>query len=319
MVRPFKKDINFLGHRKIFFIVSGVLILASIFGFVFRGGLSFGIEFMGGSSIELTNAQNVSIDQVRQAFAAQGQNDVLIQQASEPGGGQGYVIRTSQTDAAAASKTADAVIKALNLPAQTVQPQTIGSSWGGDVTRSMIIALIVAMALIIIYMAIRYEWKMGLCAIIALIHDIIIVTGFYAIFHIDVTPNVVAAMLTIMGYSLYDTVVVFHRIKDNTAETRSHSFMTVANHSINQTILRTINTTVTTLVPVVAMLIFGGETLQEFALAMTIGLISGSYSSIGIATPIYALWKQHEPKFKKLRSKFGEGVGSFSAAEDLGE
>jgi SecD/SecF fusion protein len=158
---------------------------------------------------------------------------------------------------------------------------------------------------------------MGIMAVLALLHDMIIVIGVYAVTGREVTPNVVAALLTIMGYSLYDTVVVFHRINDNMNSAAHHSFITVSNHSINQVIMRTINTTLTSLVPVLAMLFFGGATLQDFAFAMAIGLILGSYSSIGIATPLYALWKQHEPKYKKLYKKYGEGIGHFSAAEDL--
>ncbi|MDR1082569.1 MAG: protein translocase subunit SecF, partial [Coriobacteriales bacterium] len=141
--------------------------------------------------------------------------------------------------------------------------------------------------------------------------------GVYAVFGREVTPNVVAALLTIMGYSLYDTVVVFHRINDNMATTAHHSFMTVANHSINQVLMRTINTTLSSLIPVLAMLFFGGETLKDFAFAMSIGLILGSYSSIAIASPLYALWKQRESKFKKLAKKYGEGLDEFTIAEQL--
>jgi SecD/SecF fusion protein len=175
----------------------------------------------------------------------------------------------------------------------------------------------VAIALIILYIAFRFEFKMGVVAVVALVHDIVIIVGIYAIFGREVTPNVVAALLTIMGYSLYDTVVVFHRINDNMSTAANHSFITVANHSINQVFIRTLNTTLTSLVPVLAMLFFGGETLKDFAFAMSIGLVLGAYSSIGIASPLYALWKQREPKYKKLYAKYGEGVGTFTAAENL--
>jgi len=175
------------------------------------------------------------------------------------------------------------------------------------------------MVLIIIYIAIRFEYKMGLVAVATLVHDLIVIIGIYSIIGREVTPNVIAALLTIMGYSLYDTVVVFHRINDNMASTARHSFMTVANHSINQVLMRTINTALSTLIPVVAMLFFGGETLKDFAFAMAIGLVLGSYSSIALASPLYALWKQREPKLNKLAKRYGEGLDEFTTAEQLGE
>ena len=145
------------------------------------------------------------------------------------------------------------------------------------------------MLLIIIYIGIRFEYKMGVMAVVALCHDIIFVLGVYALLHKEISPNTLAALLTILGYSLYDTVVVFHRINDNMANaTERTSFITMANHSINQVFLRSINTTVTSIIPVIGMLFFGGSTLQDFALAMAIGLVCGAYSSIGIAVPLYS-------------------------------
>ena len=146
----------------------------------------------------------------------------------------------------------------------------------------------------------------------------VIVIGAYALFGREFTPNAVAALLTILGYSLYDTVVVFHRIVDNMKESRVRcTFMTMANHSINQVLIRTINTTLTSLIPVLAMLFFGGETLKDFAFAMAVGLIAGSYSSIAVATPLYAMWKSREPKYKKLIKRFGDSIGQFSYTSGL--
>ena len=159
---------------------------------------------------------------------------------------------------------------------------------------------------------------MGLMAVVALLHDLVIVIGAYALFGREFTPNAVAALLTILGYSLYDTVVVFHRIVDNMKESRVRcTFMTMANHSINQVLIRTINTTLTSLIPVLAMLFFGGETLKDFAFAMAVGLIAGSYSSIAVATPLYAMWKSREPKYKKLIKRFGDSIGQFSYTSGL--
>ena len=189
---------------------------------------------------------------------------------------------------------------------------TIGPDWGASVIQSSLIAFLVSIVLIIIYIAIRFEYKMGVTAIVALLHDLVLVMGIYALVGREVNPNTIAALLTILGYSLYDTVVVFHRINDNMkSDDVKCTFMTMANHSINQVLVRTVNTTLTSLIPVLAMLFFGGETLKDFAFAMSIGLICGSYSSIAVAAPLYAMWKTREPRYAKLVKKFGPEVGRY--------
>ena len=156
---------------------------------------------------------------------------------------------------------------------------------------------------------------MGLTALVALLHDIVLVIGVYALVGREMSPNTIAALLTILGYSLYDTVVVFHRISDNMANSQVKcTFMTMANHSINQVLVRSINTSLTSLFPVVAMLLFGSDTLKDFAFAMTIGLISGAYSSIAIACPLFAMWKTREPEYAKLEKKYGSEVSRFEFA-----
>lgn len=317
MVKRLKRDINFLKHRKVFFIVALTLIVLSLAAVGLRG-LNFGIEFSGGTSITFRDTGNVSIEEMRQVFQEQQVESPIIQTTTDAAGIFGFIVRIPITDATEASMYADAVVESLNLPPNSTEVTTIGPGWGADVTRSSLIAFIVAIALIIIYIAIRFEYKMGVTAVIALIHDLIVVIGIYALVGREVTPNVIAALLTIMGYSLYDTIVVFHRINDNSGSTASHSFMTVANHSVNQVLVRTINTTLTSLIPVLTMLFFGGETLKDFAFAMAIGLVLGSYSSIAIASPLYAIWKQREPKFKKLAKKYDDGIGEFTIEEQLG-
>jgi len=317
MARFLKKDIDFLSHRRIFFVISIVLVLASLIALPLRG-INFGIEFIGGTSIDFKDTGEISIEEMRTACEQMGMESPIIQTSSDPTAGtNGFIVRIGVTDAATASSLADLVVQQLGLASETAEVMTIGPGWGAEVTRTSLIAFLVAIALIIGYIAIRFEYKMGFVAVLTLIHDLVIVVGVYAAVGREVTPNVVAALLTIMGYSLYDTVVVFHRINDNLSSTANHSFMTVANHSVNQVLTRTINTTLTSLVPVLAMLFFGGETLKDFAFAMAIGLVFGSYSSIGIASPLYALWKQREPKFKKHHEKFGDGVGTFTIEEQL--
>lgn len=305
-----KHDINFLGHRRVFLIIAAVLVCASL-AVVGIKGLNFGIEFVGGTSVSFHNTGATTTDQMRDAFNKAGEPNAVIQTTNSEGS-PGFLVRTTTTSSQDATSQADQVASALGISTDSFEVTTIGPDWGASVIQSSIIAFLVSIVLIIIYIAIRFEYKMGITAIVALLHDLILVTGIYALVGREVNPNTIAALLTILGYSLYDTVVVFHRINDNMKSSEVKcTFMTMANHSINQVLIRTINTTLTSLIPVLAMLFFGGETLKDFAFAMSIGLICGSYSSIAVAAPLYAMWKTREPRNAKLVEKFGSAVGRF--------
>ena len=305
-----KHDVNFLGHRKVFLTVAAVLVCASL-AVVGVKGLNFGIEFVGGTSVSFHNTGQVSIDQMRGAFNDAGEPDAVIQ-TTNADGDEGFLVRTTTTSAEEATSRANQVADKLGLSTDSFEVTTIGPDWGASVIQSSLIAFLVSIVLIIIYIAIRFEYKMGVTAIVALLHDLVLVMGIYALVGREVNPNTIAALLTILGYSLYDTVVVFHRINDNMkADDVKCTFMTMANHSINQVLVRTVNTTLTSLIPVLAMLFFGGETLKDFAFAMSIGLICGSYSSIAVAAPLYAMWKTREPRYAKLVKKFGPEVGRY--------
>lgn len=308
-----KHDINFLGHRRVFLIVAAVLIALS---FVIVGvrGLNFGIEFVGGTSIAFHGTGDVSTEDMRGAFSKAGEPDAVIQ-TTNADGQEGFLVRTTTTSAEDAASRATQVAGDLGLSTDSFEVTTIGPDWGASVIQSSLIAFLVSIVLIIIYIAIRFDYKMGITAIVSLLHDLILVMGIYALVGREVNPNTIAALLTILGYSLYDTVVVFHRINDNMqGEDIKCTFMTMANHSINQVLIRTMNTTLSSLIPVLAMLFFGGETLKDFAFAMAIGLICGSYSSIAIAAPLYAMWKTREPRYAKLAKKYGPQVGRFEFA-----
>ncbi|MEF9924937.1 MAG: protein translocase subunit SecD, partial [Raoultibacter sp.] len=308
-----KHDINFLGYRKVFLTIAAVLVLAS-FAVVGVKGMSFGIEFVGGTSVAFHGTGDITTDQMRVAFDEAGEPDAVIQ-TTNADGKAGFLIRTTTTSAEDATAAANKVADKMGLSTESFEVTTIGPDWGVSVIQSSLIAFLVSLVLIIIYIAIRFEYKMGVTAIVALLHDLVLVMGIYALFGREVNPNTIAALLTILGYSLYDTVVVFHRINDNMKETDIKcTFMTMANHSINQVLIRTINTTLSSLIPVAAMLFFGGATLQDFAFAMTIGLICGSYSSVAVATPLYAIWKSREPNNRKLIKKYGTEVGRFEFA-----
>lgn len=305
-----KHDINFLGYRRVFLGVAAVLVCVSL-AIVGVKGLNFGIEFVGGTSVSFHNTGDVSTEQMRTAFNDAGEPDAVVQTTTADGD-QGFLVRTTTTSAEEATQRANQVADKLGLSTDSFEVTTIGPDWGASVIQSSLIAFLVSIVLIIIYIAIRFEYKMGVTAIVALLHDLVLVMGVYALVGREVNPNTIAALLTILGYSLYDTVVVFHRINDNMqSDDIKCTFMTMANHSINQVLVRTVNTTLTSLIPVLAMLLFGGETLKDFAFAMVIGLVCGSYSSIAVASPLYAMWKTREPRYQKLVKKFGPEVGRF--------
>ncbi len=308
--RFIKRDFNLVGKRKIFLTISAVLVVASICVIGFKG-LQFGIEFVGGTSITFHDTGDVTLEELRSAFDEAGEGDATLQ-TTNTDGAEGFLARMTVTDAQEATDIANEIADKFDLTSENFEVTTIGPDWGASVINQSLLAFVVSLLLIIIYIAIRFEFKMGVVAVIVLLHDLLIVVGVYALVGREFTPNAVAALLTIIGYSLYDTVVVFHRINENAKSLNIKcSFYTMANLSVNQVLIRSLNTSITSLVPVLAMLFFGGETLQDFAFAMAIGLIIGCYSSIAVGTPLYAMWKSREPKYKKLEKKYGSTIGLF--------
>jgi SecD/SecF fusion protein len=290
-----------MGNKKYLFAFSGVLITISIAALLIRG-LAFGIEFQGGSVMTFTGASEIAVEEMRDALGEAGVADAgtaVIQKTDEGD----FIVRTAEQDADDASRQAQGVLDTLGLPQQEVSVTTIGPGWGANVTNAALIALAVSVIAILGYISVRFEYKMSVTAVIALLHDVLIVLGFYALVGHEVTPNTVAALLTILGYSLYDTVVVFHRIRENSQNLVRRSFQQMANDSINQVLARSINTTLTSLIPVVCLLTFGGSTLKDFAFALVIGLAIGAYSSVGVASPLYSIWKEREPRFQALKRK----------------
>lgn len=291
--------VDFMGNRRWLFLFSGVLLTISVVALLVRG-LTFGIEFKGGTVITLPAKQGVGVEQVRDAFAKAGVGDAVIQ----PEAGIGFLVRTPETDTAKATDVYNKAIAALGMPKAGGNLTTIGPGWGRNVTDRALLALGLSIAAILLYISIRFEYKMSITAVVALVHDVTITLGLYALVGREVTPNTVAALLTILGYSLYDTIVVFHRIRENASHIAKQTFMQMSNDSINQVLMRWINTGLSSLIPVIVLFAFGGETLKDFAFALIVGLVSGAYSSVGIAAPLYAMWKETEPKFQALKKKY---------------
>lgn len=309
--RFIKKDFRILKYRKITLTVALCAVIAVVCVLGVKG-IDWSIEFVGGTSISFHDTGDVDTETLRQALADAGEPNAVIQ-TTETDGEPGFLVRSTTTEASDAAAVAATVASEFGWSDQSYQVETIGPDWGASVIQSSILAFIVSLLLIILYISVRFrDYKMGVCAIVALLHDLILVFGIYAILGHEVSPNTIAAVLTILGYSLYDTVVVFHRINENMKDDSVKcTFMTMANHSVNEVLVRSLNTSITSLIPVIAMLLFGGETLQDFALAMTIGLVAGCYSSYAIATPLYALWKTREKKYARLQRKYGDEVIPF--------
>lgn len=305
----FAHEIPFIQHRRQLLGISAALVVLAIVGLLVRG-LVFGIEFQGGTEIDFTDTGDITIAQMRDALEDAGEADASVQ-TTVSDAANGFLVRSDTTDPAVANQHAAAAAEALSLTEANYTVTTIGPDWGADVTRSSALAFCIAIALIIAYVSIRYEFKMSLTAVVALLHDLLITLGVYAWTQTAITPNVVAALLTIMGYSLYDTVVEFNRVNENAKSLRDGTHRTyyqITNFSINEVFVRTINTTITTIVPVIAMLVLGGATLKDFAFAMLVGELLGTYSSWAVACPLLSIWKTREPHWAKIEAKYGWDV-----------
>jgi SecD/SecF fusion protein len=297
--------VDFMGNRKWLFLASGIILVLAIGALLVRG-LVFGIEFRGGTSIKLPQTANVTTEQVDRALRDAGMTDAIVQPTLTQGRPDGWLVRSGVSDTLKANNVFGTVATKLGIDLKEARTSVIAPSYGASITDAAMMALIVSIAAILVYISVRFEYKMSFTAIIALVHDAIITLGIYALVGREVTPNTVAALLTILGYSLYDTIVVFHRIRENTTNLQKTTFMRMANDSINQVLTRWINTGLSQIIPVVVLLTFGGETLKDFAFALLIGLISGAYSSVAVASPLYAIWKETEPRYKALKQRYAK-------------
>jgi SecD/SecF fusion protein len=302
MRRPY---IDFMGNRKWLFLASAVVVVIAVAALLFKG-LVFGIDFKGGTTIKLPQRENVTTQKVQQALADAGMRDAVVQPAVTAGQPDGWLVRSSVSDTVKANEVFRSVAGKLGIPLQEARSSVIAPSYGTTITNAAMVALLVSIAAILLYISVRFEYKMSVTAVLALVHDAVITLGIYALMGREVTPNTVAALLTITGYSLYDTIVVFHRIRENTQHLSKKSFMDMANDSINQVFMRWVNTAITQIVPVAVLLTFGGETLKDFAFALLVGLLSGAYSSVALASPLYAIWKETEPRYKALKARYAK-------------
>jgi preprotein translocase subunit SecF len=293
---------DFVGRRKRWYAISAAILVLAIGGLLFRQ-LNLGIEFSGGAQFTVT-APNVSLDQARVAMAAAGHPDATVTQS----GSDKIRITTQSLTNDESDKVVSTLVKSLAIPSDSVSVQLVGPTWGKEITSKALTALVVFLILVALFLSLYFEWRMAVAALVALAHDLVITIGIYALTGLEVTPATVIGLLTILGYSLYDTVVVFDKVKENTrgiASSNRMSYSQAANLALNQTLVRSINTTVIALIPVTAILIvgvavLGASTLEDLALALFIGMASGAYSSIFVATPFLCQLKEREPAMQAL-------------------
>ena len=306
---------DFLHRRWRWVLISSALILVSLAGFVLRDGLNLGLDFTGGTSWQLTaaNGKNVSTGDVRSVLDAQRVKDPKIVVL----GGSGLRVEASTVSLVTEAKITAALAKYAGLNNRAVSVSEVGPSWGDKVSRQALYALGLFFVAIALYLSLRFEFKMAVAAILAVIHDIAITVGVYAVTGIEVTPATVIAFLTILGFSLYDTVVVFDKIKENTPQlttVKGLTYTAMANRSLNEVLMRSLNTSFVALLPVASLLVVGvglegALALREFGLALFIGLLIGAYSSIFVATPILAWWKEREPRYRALADRSASRAG----------
>ncbi|KAA3641852.1 MAG: protein translocase subunit SecF, partial [Armatimonadetes bacterium] len=291
-------------------------VIVSIFLMIFLQ-FNLSIDFTGGVIVTVPNVNEASVDEIRTDLRDVGQGDARVQVSQSGLDDAGPSTVTVQTEAIDDPAEQDALVAAVAAAAgadvNEANLSAVGPTFGDEVTKAAIEALIIFLIAVALFITWRFEWKMAVAALAALFHDLIITGGLYALIGFVVTPATVIAVLTILGYSLYDTVVVYEKVKENERQLHTQTtFSAIVNLSMNQVLMRSINTSLTSLIPVgtlllVGVLAIGGETLKEFALALFIGIAVGTYSSIFIAAPILARWKETEPEWERQRRRAERG------------
>jgi preprotein translocase subunit SecF len=301
-------SVNFVGRQKLWYTISACILVISVVALIFRG-LAFSVEFKGGSLFTVPASAAVTQTSLSQVVEANGGTNPTVKEVRPFNGTKpSWQVQTSQLSTTQSLKIQSAISSKFHIQSSDVSITTVGSSWGSQVTDHAVEALIAFLIVIVIYLSIAFEWRMAAAAFVALAHDIIITIGVYALTGFQVSPATIIGLLTILGYSLYDTVVVFDKVRENTAPllgTRKSNYSDAANLALNQTLVRSINTSLTALLPVAAILVVGslllgnGE-LKDLSLVLFVGMLSGTYSSICIATPVLADLKERQPQYKQL-------------------
>jgi preprotein translocase subunit SecF len=286
---------EFVGKRKVASLLSVALLVLGMGSLVARGGPSYSIDFTGGSLIQVQFSEVVSVDAVREALSEVGYSQAEIQIFGAP---NEMLVRIQDTgDQEAVKNVKEALRSRWDLDLR--REETVGPKIGGELRSAAFQAVLLALVLILVYITVRFEFRFAVAAIVALVHDVLITLGVFSAANHEISLAVIAAFLTIVGYSLNDTIVVFDRIRENLRVPSRRRYAEILNHSINQSLSRTIITSGTTLVVVAVLLVFGGEVLRDFSFALVIGVLIGTYSSIFVATPLLVEWELRRPRKAK--------------------
>ena len=304
--------IDYMRRRYLWFAISGAILLVSAVSLGIKG-LNLGIDFKGGTQIAFETAAPQPIGDVRDEMKAIGHGDAVVQGRGAQTGSdsyRSYQIRAKSLEQAELTKLQNDLENTVG--AKSFGIKNVSSSFGRQIAKDAILAILFSLFLVVLYIAIRFDLKFAVPVIVAMVHDVLICVGVYSVTGREVTTATVAAILTVLGYSIYDTIIIFDRIRENIPLMRRASIATIANVSLWETIRRSLATTFITLLPVISLLLFGGDTLKDFAFALLVGVASGAYSSIFIAAPLLTMWKEREPDFARRRDEVsiaGDGAG----------
>ena len=298
-------NIDFVGKARRWFLISGLVLAAGVISLATRG-LNFGIDFQGGTAWELANV-DVTVDDARTVLRPFGLGDSTIQVI----GGDTLRVQAEPEDQETVTGVRDALAEEAGIEPEQVSISEVGPSWGEAITQKAERALILFFAAVALYITLRFEWKMALTALLALLHDILATVGIYSISGFEVTPVTVIAFLTIMGFSLYDSIIIFDKVDENTkglAASGRLTYSATVNLSTNQMLMRSVNTSIVAILPIMSVLfvgawILGATTLQDFGLSMLVGMIAGMYSSLFILPPVLAWLKEREPRYASIRKR----------------
>jgi preprotein translocase subunit SecF len=290
-------NIDFLSKRKLAGMISGAIILAGLVSIVLHGGPLYSIDFEGGTEIQVLFTESTNVESVREALSDIGYGDAAIRSF---GNEDEFLIhvKTSTKSEEQVNTIREALASIHGGSYEIRRLETVGPKIGKELKGDMISAVLIAMAGIVIYISIRFQFMYAIGALVALTHDVLITLGLFSLLNMEISLSVLAAFLFIVGYSLNDTIVVFDRVRENAKEKRHDSFLSVINLSLNQTLNRTVITSLTTLTVVLILLFFGGEVIKPFAFALTVGLVVGTYSSIFVAAPVVLAWDENQKKKK---------------------
>jgi preprotein translocase subunit SecF len=285
---------DFIGRSKFVVIVSTLFIIAGII-FFFMRGLNLGIDFRGGNLMEVQFSKDVTITELRKTMEDLGYGKAILQNTAS----DRYIIRTTELTGEEKTKILDGLDKDIGITKPLIQDRDVEAGFSRTITRNALIAVAISIAGILIYVWIRFAVRFAIVAIIELMHDLLIILSFYAITFREFNTITIAVILTILGYSLSDAIIIFDRMREELRISRRDRFIDLANYSMNKTLVRSLITGTTSLFPIIVILIIGNETLKDFAFGLTLGIISGSYSSIFIGPPILTAWNNRFPRYKK--------------------